>query len=103
MNNKTLDRMLHAEMSRKEFLSFSVFAFASIIGVAGVIRELTAHAATVAASAEPESGTLASCATNKADTTASGGHAVAFSACSSPAVIAAVGAPYEWASGTSLV
>ena len=65
------------EMTRKEFLGFSVFTMASVFGIVGLIKELTSRAATPTASFEAEDGTVTAPAKVVADS-ASGGSAIKF-------------------------
>jgi hypothetical protein len=78
MPNSKLESLLHKEMSRKDFLSFTALTIISIFGVAGVISELLSHAASPYASTESESGTLTGDAATIASTIASGAKAVQF-------------------------
>lgn len=72
--------LLQKEMTRKEFIGFSIFTVLSVFGIVGVLRQLGSHAATPTASVEPEAGTVAQGAVKKTDATASGGMAVQFGA-----------------------
>ena len=78
MSKTSFQNILQKEITRKEFLSFSVFAVASIFGIVGLIRELASRAATPTASAEAEAGTVSAPATKVTDTQASGSQAVKF-------------------------
>lgn len=80
MNKPELRNLMAAEMTRKQFLAFSVFAVASVFGFVGLLKLLTSHAATPTASIEPEDGTLSGGTNRVADATASGGNAVKFTA-----------------------
>jgi hypothetical protein len=75
---------MQKEMTRKEFLVFCLIAVGSIVGITGLIRELTSHAATPTASFEPEKGTLANGATAVTVTGASGGQAAKFAQPAAP-------------------
>lgn len=76
----TLEKLLHREMTRKEFLGFSMFVMASAFGITGMLKALESHAATPTASFEPEDGTLSGGAAKATDASASGGSAVQFGA-----------------------
>ena len=79
MYRSELNKLLEQEMTRKQFLAFSVFAVASVFGLVGLLKLLTSHAATPTAAFEPEDGSLGG--VNKvADGSASGGSAVKFAA-----------------------
>jgi hypothetical protein len=78
MASKRLDTLLRREMTRKEFLRFSALGVISLFGVAGVISELSSHAATPYSSEEAENGTLSGEANIVNDTNASSDKAVQF-------------------------
>jgi hypothetical protein len=70
--------ILNKEMTRKEFLAFSMVAVAGIFGVVGLIKELSSHAASPTANSEAENGTISPPAGEVSDINASGGHAIQF-------------------------
>ncbi|TAH34091.1 hypothetical protein EYC59_03785 [Candidatus Saccharibacteria bacterium] len=72
-------KLLEREMTRKEFLAFSVFAVASVFGITGLIKTLLSHAATPTASLQLENGTRTGNANTVSDASASGSTAVKFS------------------------
>jgi hypothetical protein len=78
MLNSKIKNLIHKEMTRKDFLSFSALTIASLFGVVGVITELLSHAATPYASTEAETGTETGSAENTEDSAASQGKAVQF-------------------------
>ena len=80
MQHDRFQKLLEKEMSRKEFLAFSLLAVASVFGIVGLIRELVSKAATPTASFETESGTKTGNATTVTDATASGSAAAKFGA-----------------------
>jgi hypothetical protein len=77
MNPRIID-LLQKKMNRKEFLTFTGLAVASLFGITGVITELLSHAATPYASSEAESGVRSGSATLLSNATSSEGEAVEF-------------------------
>jgi hypothetical protein len=73
-----IHKLLHKDLTRKEFLGLIGIAVLSLTGIAGLVKQLESYAATTAVSTEPESGTLSGGAVAVNDTTASGGKAVKF-------------------------
>jgi hypothetical protein len=53
-----LTKILHQEMTRKDFLRLGAISVASIVGITGVITELLSHAATPYSASEAENGTF---------------------------------------------
>jgi len=70
-------RLLRLYRGWKPYLLIAV-----IFGIVGTLLLFVSHALTPTANTEVEQGTISSCASNIADTSASGGHAVKFAGCS---------------------
>jgi hypothetical protein len=78
MTNPKFQKILHKEMTRKDFLGFTALTIASLFGAFGVITELLSHAATPYTSEEAEDGSLAGSAETTTNASASQGKAVQF-------------------------
>jgi hypothetical protein len=83
-HNPHFQKLLKKEMSRKEFLFFCLLAIGGIVGLGGLLKQLTSSAATPFVTSEPENGTVKTPAKVVADATASGGKAVQFTAPAPP-------------------
>jgi hypothetical protein len=75
-----INRQFQAMISRLPTRALSIFVVVILAGSIGTFLLMSSHAATPVSSVEPESGTLASGATQVSTTTASGGGAVKFNA-----------------------
>jgi hypothetical protein len=78
MSDKQFQQLLKKDMTRQEFFVFAGLLVASLVGIAGLIKELISQAETPTAAKETEAGTVNNPATKVTDTTASGGQAVKF-------------------------
>jgi beta-glucanase (GH16 family) len=78
MSDTPLDKLLHKNISRQDFLKFTALSVVSLFGAFGVITELLSHAAAPYTSVEAETGTKTGLAADESDTTASAGEAVVF-------------------------
>jgi hypothetical protein len=94
------DSLLKKEVTRKEFLTLGTLVLASLFGIVGLLKELSSHATTPAASTEAEDGTVRSSAVVVSDSTASGAKAVQFSTVSSAYPYGAYGS-YKPSTSTS--
>lgn len=101
MDNSYLDKLLARELSRKEFLVLCGVAIASVSGIAGLITQLTSHAATESASGEAEAGSLSGNVSTVSDSTAAGGAAIKFGAAA--VAIASTARYFVTAGGAPLV
>jgi hypothetical protein len=100
MNSSQLKRILHKEMTRKDFLSFTALGIASLFGAFGVIAELLSHAATPFATEEAEKGSKTGVATTVISATASGGEAVQFGGLNSFGLGIAIGSDQQISQAT---
>lgn len=82
MQGINLAELSRKDMTRKEFIVFSLLMIATLCGIGGLIAQLSSHAAAPAIPTEPETGILGMMgnASVVSDPTASGSKAVKFSA-----------------------